>query len=89
MHKFVSKFLSKKFKIHKNCAKTVMKTVRKMVLRAETKIRIRGGKGYKYFYVHLPSKLAEDSQFPFEEEEHVIVEIVEGEGKLVIKKREE
>ena len=61
-------------------------TVLKMVLKAETKINVRGGKRYKYFYIHLPSKLAADSQFPFKEGEHVIVEI-SGEEELLIKKK--
>jgi len=85
------KFLSKNFKKHKNikiAIKNGMDMVSKMVLKAETKIRTRGGKEYKYLYVHLPSKLAEDSQFPFKEGEIVVLEIVEGERKLCIHKRE-
>lgn len=52
-----------------------------MVLESKTKIRKIGGA----FYIHIPSDVVMDSQYPFANEEEIEIKIVDDE--LIVKKR--
>ncbi|MCL7393405.1 MAG: hypothetical protein LZ169_01045 [Thaumarchaeota archaeon] len=42
--------------------------------------------GNEYFYIHIPSRLAHDSQFPFSEGDELIISVDVGSSRIIIEK---
>ncbi|MCF3652572.1 MAG: hypothetical protein L2C94_000100 [Aigarchaeota archaeon] len=42
--------------------------------------------GNEYFYIHIPSKLAHDSQFPFSEGDELIISVDVKSSRIIIEK---
>jgi len=48
----------------------------------------KSGKDYQSIWLYIPSKIANDSSFPFKHNDKVYIEIDDKEGKLIVTKRE-
>lgn len=44
--------------------------------------------GNEYYYIHIPAKLAHDSQFPFKEGDELTISIDVNSSKMIIQKVE-
>ncbi len=42
--------------------------------------------GNEYYYIHIPARLAHDSQFPFKEGDELIISIDAARSKMIIEK---
>lgn len=42
--------------------------------------------GNTYYYIHIPSKLAHDSQFPFSEGDELIISVDVSSSRMIIEK---
>ncbi len=42
--------------------------------------------GNEYFYIHIPSRLAHDSQFPFSEGDELVISVDVNSSKIIIEK---
>ncbi|HDD66659.1 MAG TPA: hypothetical protein ENG52_03440 [Nitrososphaeria archaeon] len=57
------------------------------MLRARSHLRKRVHvSGNEYYYIHIPSKLAHDSQFPFSEGDELLISVDVNSSKMVIQK---
>lgn len=42
--------------------------------------------GHEYFYIHIPSKLTHDSQFPFSDGDELIISVDVSSSRMIIEK---
>lgn len=57
------------------------------MLRAKSHLRKKVHvSGNEYYYIHIPSKLAHDSQFPFSEGDELIISVDVGSSRMIIQK---
>jgi len=57
------------------------------MLRAKSHLRKRVHvSGNEYYYIHIPSKLAHDSQFPFNEGDELLISVDVNSSKMIIQK---
>lgn len=45
--------------------------------------------GNEYFYIHIPSKLAHDSQFPFNEGDELIISVDASSSRIIIERADD
>jgi len=59
------------------------------MLRARSHLRKKTHvSGNEYFYIHIPAKLAHDSQFPFKEGDELSISVDIGKSRMIIEKIE-
>lgn len=57
------------------------------MLRARSHLRKKAHvSGNEYYYIHIPAKLAHDSQFPFKEGDELAISIDVDSSKIIIQK---
>jgi len=57
------------------------------VLRAKSHLRKKVHvSGNEYYYIHIPSKLAHDSQFPFSEGDELIISVDVSSSRMIVQK---
>lgn len=57
------------------------------MLRARSRLRKKVHvSGNEYYYIHIPAKLAHDSQFPFKEGDELAISIDVNSSKMIIQK---
>ena len=57
------------------------------MLRAKSHLRKKVHvSGNEYYYIHIPAKLAHDSQFPFNEGDELLISVDVNSSKMIIQK---